>query len=135
MNNLEWLKRLNKCELANSLKFYENDMLCEIAYKIKYQDKCIIGVRDCSKCELNTFKNSLDFLLQEHKEPIKLKQWEYDLLTLLDKESVFHTVYNLRTLREKGHYKGVTDTQMDMEEILNNCIIVSDDYEGFEDCK
>ena len=66
----------------------------------------------------------IDWLLEEHKEPIKLKQWEYDLLTLLNKESIFHTVYNLCKLREKGHYKGVTDTSMKIEDILKNCEVI-----------
>lgn len=131
MTNLEWLKRLTKCKSANQLKFYENDMLCEIAYKLKYQDKCIIGLRDCRKCELNTLKNSLDFLLQEHKEPIKLKQWEYDVIKYHGKLSKFNDIHFLMAMKNKGHFKDMNSVEkcsMTIKEILENCEIVTDDY-------
>ena len=72
----------------------------------------------------------VDWLLQEHKEPIKLKKWEYDLI------EIYCNVHNWKNaklknttffeMKDKGYFKGVTDTSMTLEEILNNCEVVDD---------
>lgn len=76
----------------------------------------------------------LNWLCQEHKEPIKLKQWEYDLICPYKDYHFISCSLSFR-MKEKGYFKGVTDLSMEIEEILKNCEIVSDDYEGFDDCK
>lgn len=67
----------------------------------------------------------IDWLLEEQKEKIKLKQWEYDLMCGLG-HSKFCNWYYLCYMKEKGYFKGVTDTSMTIEEILNNCEVVDD---------
>ena len=124
MTNLEYLKKN-----FNKFNLYDEDLFCELAFTCKTGKRCD-GFKyercseGCGGCQFRNIRNAIDYLLQEHKEPIKLKQWEYDLLTLLNKESIFHTVYNLCKLREKGHYKGVTDTSMKIEDILKNCEVI-----------
>ena len=124
MTNLEYLKKN-----FNKFNLYDEDLFCELAFTCKTGKRCD-GFKyercseGCGGCQFRNIRNAIDYLLQEHKEPIKLKQWEYDLLTLLNKESIFHTVYNLCKLREKGHYKGVTDTSMTIKEILENCEVI-----------
>ena len=116
MTNLEWLKENLTKEEKSKVQ------MCVVFNEKIYKNTC--NGKDCYDCPLNKVGDLIDLLLQEHKEPIKLKQWEYDLLTLLNKESIFHTVYNLCKLREKGHYKGVTDTSMKIEDILKNCEVI-----------
>ena len=124
MTNLEYLKKN-----FNKFNLYDEDLFCELAFTCKTGKRCD-GFKyercseGCGGCQFRNIRNAIDYLLQEHKEHIKLKQWEYDLLTLINKESVFHTVYNLCKLREKGHYKGVTDTSMKIGYILNNCEVI-----------
>ena len=124
MTNLEYLKKN-----FNKFNLYDEDLFCELAFTCKTGKRCD-GFKyercseGCGGCQFRNIRNAIDYLLQEHKEPIKLKQWEYDLLTLLNKESIFHTVYNLCKLREKGHYKGVTDTSMKIQDILKNCEVI-----------
>ena len=70
--------------------------------------------------------NLIDWLLEEHKEPIKLKKWECDLLkcyqeTKDDGEFVDH--YILKEMQYKGHFQGV-DYNLTIEEILENCEVV-----------
>jgi len=60
----------------------EGCALCYTAHICKYGGKC--HDKECYECE---FSNNIDLcvqtLLQEHREPIKLKQWEYDFLDYL----------------------------------------------------
>lgn len=61
---------------------------------------------------------------EEHKEPIKLKQWEYDLMWGLEEGSKFHDWGSLCYMKRKGYFKGVTDTSMKIEDILKNCEVI-----------
>ena len=128
MTNLEWLK--NKAEEFNAPN---STGICMLCYKLKNQGNGC-GVRNCNYCEFNDIEKCFDYLMQEHNEIIKLKQWEYDLMYGLE-DSKFHDWDYLCYMKEKGYLKGITDTSMMIEDILKNCEIVSDDYEGFEDCK
>lgn len=73
----------------------------------------------------------LEWLLAEHKEPIKLKQLEYDLIDefVLTKRDTFDDFSVLSCMKSKGHFKGLNDKNMICQEILDNCIIVADDYD------
>lgn len=132
MNNLEYAKKYKRilC-LTNESK------ICKLAYCVK--NKTIDCSGDiCSACEFFDVDKCIYYLLQEHKEPIKLKQWEYDLIKYHAHFVKFNDRHILMTMKNKGHFKdmnSVTDTSMIIEDILKNCEIVSDDYEGFEDCK
>ena len=67
----------------------------------------------------------VDWLLQEHKEPIKLKQWEYDLLmSYINKGYYFKNFSELKEMRNKGYFEGVTDTSMKIYDILKNCEVI-----------
>lgn len=80
---------------------------------------------DCEVCA-QCLKESLDWLLEEHKEPIKLKKWEYDLLFFYSCNSLakFKDSSILSKMKEKGHFKGITDTSMTLQDILDNCEVV-----------
>lgn len=85
----------------------------------------------------NHFK-FIDWLLEEHKEKIKLKQWEYDILNYHKRDTRFNDNHFLMIMRSKGYFKGIDGVDvasMKIRDILDNCEIISDDYEGFEDCK
>lgn len=86
-----------------------------------------------------------EWLLEEHKEPIKLKRWEYDILQSLIHYAVnpptrFNHTNVLLQLVDKGYFKGVAEDRNKIKnsvikDVLDNCEIVSDDYDGFEECK
>lgn len=122
MTNLEYIK--------NHIGDYElmgDDAICVVAYCAKHSVDDCDGCR-CCECEFDTFKKCIDFLLQEHKELVKLTQLEYDLLTLFNEYFVFGEVPFLRKLKKKGHYKGLNDPSLTVKKILENHEIVPDDY-------
>ena len=65
-------------------------------------------------------------LLNEHKEKkIKLTLLERRMLECTWPDDIyFSSRRNLMYLKEKGHFKGVIDIDMTIEEIVNNCEIV-----------
>lgn len=84
---------------------------------------------DCKYCDTG---KSVDWLLEEHKEKNKLKQWEFDLIETNDKsrDNKFKDFKTYQYMLGKGHFKGIYDTFMTLQEILENYEIVPDDY-GF----
>jgi hypothetical protein len=120
MTNLEWLKK-NLSEEEKS-----NVQMCVVFNEKIYKNTC--NGKDCYDCPLNKVGDLIDLLLQEHKEPIKLKQWEYDVLNILtDGGSIGNWKFNdliCYSLKNKGHFKGVTDTSMEIQYILKNCEVV-----------
>lgn len=76
-------------------------------------------------------KEIIDWLLEEHKEPIKLKQWEKDLLMVFYNftDSVKLTLDNaiiISPMLRAGYFQGVPDTSMTIKEILDNCEVTND---------
>ena len=68
------------------------------------------------------------WLTREYQEPVKLKQWEKDLLgylyrTSFEKMSFVHYA-ELNYLKGEGHFKGITNADMELSEILNNCEVI-----------
>lgn len=130
MTNLEYLKKN-----FNKFKLYDEDLFCELAFICKTGERCE-GFKyercseGCGGCQFRNIRNAIDYLLQEHKEPIKLKQWEKDLISLFDKDNSkdysFSLFFSLNGLKEKGYFKGITDTSMKIEDILKNCEVVDD---------
>ena len=128
MTNLEYLKKN-----FNKFKLYDEDLFCELAFICKTGERCE-GFKyercseGCRGCQFINIRNAIDFLLQEHKEPIKLKKWEYDLI------DIYCNVHNWKNaklknttffeMKDKGYFKGVIDTSMTIEEILNNCEVI-----------
>lgn len=124
MNNLAWSKRISK-----KINYNNEISICTLAYCTKYKKGSCFR-KFCNKCEFSDFDKCVDYLLQEHKEPIKLKQWEYDLLDIDDIKYYRFNVYaHLNDMKKRGHFKGVTDTKMKIQDILDNGKIVPDDYD------
>ena len=76
----------------------------------------------CEDCD----KRVKEWLEEEHIETIKLKQWEYDLIETNNwpRCEQFDSFYTYKTMKLKGHFKGITDTSMTIKRILENCEIV-----------
>lgn len=124
MTNLEYLKKN-----FNKFKLYDEDLFCELAFICKTGERCE-GFKyercseGCGECQFRNIRNAIDYLLQEHKEPIKLKQWEYDTIKYHGKLSKFNDICFLMAMRNKGYFKGITDTSMKIEDILKNCEVI-----------
>ena len=123
MTNLEHykdeLKKTIICYLAmgNSWSDDIGDGFKEFAYKH------IIEWMSDDKKSSGSF---IDWLLEEYKEKIELKQWEFDLLGSYNSSNRFYEASTLQNMSDKGHFKGVKDKTMMIKEILDNCIIVED---------
>lgn len=72
-----------------------------------------------------------DFILwlkRPYQKPkVKLTKLEYDLIEYChesDDECNFNNWIYLNAMKEKGHFKGISNDGMTLEEILNNCEIV-----------
>lgn len=117
MTNLEWLnENLTKEEKSNV-------QMCVVVNKKFYKDTC--NGKDCYDYPLNKVGDLIDFLLAEHKEPIKLTKFEYDLLmSYINKGYFFRNYSELKEMRNKGHFKGVKDTSMSIQYILKNCEVI-----------
>lgn len=112
-----------------NLEFYKD----EIKKRIKNDESfgcaiCKAKFKNCQQCSGDDgddiLCNVVDWLLEEHKEPIKLKQWEYDAIKYHGKLSKFNDICFLMAMRNKGYFKGITDTSMKTEDILKNCEVI-----------
>lgn len=115
MTNLEWL---NEIGMIATNRVAPNRKLIGV--------NLVIALRDDDFKKYS--EKGFGWLLEEHKEPIKLKQWEKDLISLFDKgyckDYSFSSFLYLNGLKEKGHFKGISDTSMKIQDILNNCEVV-----------
>ena len=125
MTNLEYLKKN-----FNKFNLYDEDLFCELAFTCKTGKRCD-GFRyercseGCGGCQFRNIRNAIDYLLQEHKELIKLTKFEYDLLmSYINKGYFFKNFSELKEMRNKGYFKGITDTSMKIQYILNNCEVI-----------
>lgn len=120
MINLEFYKD----EFVHMLKDEYYPPLCNYFKKIRPYTNC----PDCPFCTKDEticdYQKFVDWLLEEHKEPIKLKQWEKDLLGMSYVETRFKHVDVLDNMKDMGYFKGVTDTSMTIGEILDNCEVI-----------
>lgn len=84
-----------------------------------------VGCSDCKKCIMESYE-----WLYEDVE-IKLHQWEYDLIETNDKNHKypFNSFKTYKYMKERGHFKGVYDDNMSLEDILKSSKIV-ENYEG-----
>ena len=78
---------------------------------------------DCTECQ----KQFFEWLNQEYKEPIKLTQFEYDMLSTTSKYHLWlgelkNGLYYIK-MKEKGYFKNV-DLSMTAKEVLENCEVV-----------
>lgn len=116
-----------------NLEFYK-DEIYEIQRDLfEKQDICIaygIGMAICKVYTKYTGLNAfmpmlLDWLLEEHRERIKLKKWEKDLLDCTFNKSLdFKDYRDLLEMKHRGYFKGISDTDMKLGEILENCEVI-----------
>ena len=114
MTNLEYYKDEIKKE------FLKHHYLGDVVYSVASNN----GYKFYRNSEDDI--NLIDWLLEEHKEPIKLNKLEYDLLKCYQKaedDSKFMDYYILREMQYKGHFQDV-DYNLTIEEILNNCEVI-----------
>lgn len=110
MTNLEYYREKIKDFLDDNLS-YRYELSDTFGYEIDYGENYV-----------NRFIN---WLLEEYKEPIKLKQWEYDLLNIYaNPNSKFKSHTLLMELSAIGHFKGIKDTSMKIGDILDTCEVV-----------
>lgn len=116
MTNLEWLQKAGMITINCAF----NKECEEIGLNI------VINLRN--KDYESFDEKGFGWLLSEHKEPIKLKQWEYDLIGYTYRTSYkkmyFEYYAELNYLKGIGHFKGISDTGMELSEILENCEVV-----------
>lgn len=116
MTNLEWLKQ-NGMIVTNEVWKESRDLKGKIGVNV------VIKLRGEDYSEYN--QKGFDWLLAEHKEPIKLTKFEYDLLeSYINKGYYFNNFSELKEMRNKGYFKGIKDTSMMLREILKNCEVV-----------
>lgn len=107
--------------------------LCVNAHICRYGQTCY--GKSCADCEFygDSAEECVKAMLAEHKEPIKLKQWEKDLIYVLYKgyseteTKSFNDLWYLRNMKFKEHFKGITDTSMTLKEILENCEVIENE--------
>lgn len=120
-----------------NLEHYKDELKEVIAHRLvmgnSISDDIGDGFRDFAYKHIKEWipddKNSgsfVDWLLEEYKEKIELKQWEFDLLGNYNSSNRFYESSTLQNMSDKGHFKGVKDKTMMIKEILDNCIIVED---------
>lgn len=113
MTNLEFYK--DEIKNVYALDRYLGDSISKVASRHGYDTEGFVKEGKI-----------IDWLLEEHKEPIKLKQFEYDLLeyyTYVDNSwngRILHENYAIRYMCDKGYLKNV-DLNMTFREVLDNC--------------
>lgn len=118
-----------------NLEFYKDEIckgiiFCKMAHILNYGKHC--GTKSCVCCEFHNIDNKgvdkcIDLLLTEHKESIKLKRWEKDLLKSFGDVASHHKFDYfppLREMKHRGYFDGVKDTSMELGDILGNCEVV-----------
>lgn len=116
MTNLEWLKTR---DLITTNDVYREtlDNTGKIGVNV------FIKLRDSDYYDY--IEKGIEWLLEEHKEPIKLTKFEYDLLmSYINKGYFFKNYSELKEMRYKGYFKGITDTSMKIQDILKNCEVI-----------
>ena len=112
MTNLEWL---NEIGMITTNRVAPNGKLIGV--------NLVIALRDDDFKKYS--EKGFGWLLEEHKEPIKLTKFEHDLLmSYINKGYSFKNYGELKEMRNKGYFKGITDTSMKIGYILKNCELV-----------
>ena len=74
------------------------------------------------------YESMFTWYFEEHKEPIKLTKFEYDLLKCYQEtkdNGEFVNHYTLKEMQYKGHFQDV-DYNLTIEEILDNCEVIEE---------
>ena len=117
MTNLEWFNEIGMIA-ENEVWTKTSDLKGQIGVNL------VIALRDDDFKKYS--EKGFDWLLEEHKEPIKLKRWEYDLLKCYQEtkdNEKFVDHYTLKEMQYKGHFQDV-DYNLTIEEILDNCEVI-----------
>lgn len=116
MTNLEWFNEIGMIA-ENEVWTETSDLKGQIGVNL------VIALRDDDFKKYS--EKGFGWLLEEHKEHIKLTKFEYDLLmSYINKGYFFKNFSELKEMRNKGYFKSITDTQMKIQEILNNCEVI-----------
>lgn len=123
MTNLEFYKDELKRYIKNNPKevSFKSDMIGE-AFTLFSEERIDIWCND----EWAESQHFIDWLLEEHREPIKLTRWEYDLIksyTDIDEAwngRILHECHVIRKMCNEGYFKNV-DLNMTFREVLDNC--------------
>ena len=116
MTNLEWFNEIGMIA-ENEVWTKTSDLKGQIGVNL------VIALRDDDFKKYS--EKGFGWLLEEHKEPIKLTKFEYDLLmSYINKGYFFKNFSELKEMRNKGYFKGVTDTSMKIQDILKNCEVI-----------
>ena len=113
MTNLEWL---NEIGMITTNRVAPNGKLIGV--------NLVIALRDDDFKKYS--EKGFDWLLEKHKEPIKLTKFEYDLLKVYQKfndDGEFSDHFILIEMQYKGHFQNV-DYNLTIEEILENCEVI-----------
>lgn len=123
MTNLEFYK-------DQVVETFKGELICDQIDGINDSGK------DCCSCPFYTddvrsycnYRKIIDWLLEEHKEPIQLKQWEKDLIRTnnMSHDREFRSFNAYQSMKVIGYFKGITDTSVTLKEILDNCEVVDD---------
>lgn len=108
---------------------YYSEYIAEAIYDCKKGDDI-----DCDYCkqkemcdQLYSVEQIKKWFFEEYKEPIKLTQFEYDIINYHGKLSKFNDICILMAMKNKGHFKDMNSVEkcsMTIEEILENCEVV-----------
>lgn len=116
MTNLEYYKDEIKEE------FLKHHYLGDVVYRVASNN----GYKLYRNSEDDI--NLIDWLLKEHKEPIKLTQFEHDVLKAFTKLHIYvegDGIEDFRTLQElnrDGWFNGIEN--LSIKEILENCEVI-----------
>lgn len=108
-------------------KLCTEDIICASAFICRHGKNC--EDIECSNCAFNeNLDLSFHVLLAEHKEPVKLKRWEYDLIRTNDMSHsrAFGSFNTYLSMKKCGYFSGVKDTSMALKEILENYEVIDD---------
>ncbi|MGO5353822.1 hypothetical protein ACTQX5_10095 [Faecalicoccus sp. LCP19S3_E3] len=115
MTNLEWL---NEIGMITTNRVAPNGKLIGV--------NLVIALRDDDFKKYS--EKGFGWLLEEHKEPIKLTQFEHDVLKAFTKLHIYvdgDGIEDFRTLQElnrDGWFNGIGN--LSIKEILDNCEVV-----------
>ena len=113
MTNLEWFNEIGMIA-ENEVWTKTSDLKGQIGVNL------VIALRDDDFKKYS--EKGFGWLLEEHKGPIKLTKFEYELLiSYINKGYYFENYSELKEMRNKGYFKGITDTSMKIYDILKNC--------------
>lgn len=121
MTNLEWLKK-TMISKDNELR------LCAILYKM--ENKRLCNNINCYDCLFRRAENIINYLSEEHRtsKKYRLTESEYRVIRIL-KNGNFPLTILKEDILKKIDYKEDQDDVAQMEDVLNNCEIVTNDDE------